>query len=252
MPYLKALLLLLLPLYFSCNTHTSKAEHSFYYWKSSYDWGDNWDLGWNARPDSVRKALGVQHFYLHYFDVDWSENLSMPVPEAEFASLESIGRLLEDCRYTPVVFITNRTFEQLPDSSCEWLAKRVADKINAFSDKLEISVIDRKTARIYDQLPSPIYTQQDSIKKIITAARERLNTEIQIDCDWTAGTREKYFHFLKALRHYYPDKILSATIRLYPYKYTKKMGVPPVDRGMLMCYNLGDIKDASTNIPFLI
>ncbi|MBK7469002.1 MAG: hypothetical protein IPJ43_20660 [Saprospiraceae bacterium] len=34
------------------------------------------------------------------------------------------------------------------------------------------------------------------------------------------------------------DKEISATLRLYPYKYTDNMGVPPVDKVMLMCYNL--------------
>ncbi|PSL22431.1 hypothetical protein [Chitinophaga ginsengisoli] len=247
MPYHKALLLLLLPLYFSCNTRTSKAEHSFYYWKSSYDWGTDWDHDKPQWPDSMKKVLGVQHFYLHYFDVDWSENLSMPVPEAEFNIYSDIDKLLKDCNYTPVVFITNRTFEHMPDSSCEWLAKRVAAKINAFSDKIEAYIIYSKTLHIYSRLPSPTYLQRDSIQKVITAARKGFITEIQIDCDWTANTRDKYFHFLKALRLHYPDKVLSATIRLYPYKYPKKMGVPPVDRGMLMCYNLGNIKDANTN-----
>jgi hypothetical protein len=66
--------------------------------------------------------------------------------------------------------------------------------------------------------------------------------EIQIDCDWTERTREKYFGFLKSLKQRYPDKLISATIRLYPYKYYEKMGVPPVDKGLLMCYNLTDIK----------
>ena len=33
-------------------------------------------------------------------------------------------------------------------------------------------------------------------------------------------------------------KQLSCTLRLYPYKYPDIMGVPPVDKAMLMCYNL--------------
>jgi hypothetical protein len=33
-------------------------------------------------------------------------------------------------------------------------------------------------------------------------------------------------------------KSLSCTLRLYPYKYPNLMGVPPVDKVMLMCYNL--------------
>lgn len=250
MSYLKTLLLLLLlPLYFSCSIdRTSKAENSFYFWKSAYDSNTD-DYTVKSWPDSIRDALGVQHFYLHYFDVDWSESLSLPVPVAEFNSPETIERLLVNGNYTPVVFITNRTFERLPDSSCEWLAGRVADKINTLSAKLEKSIINTETTRRFHQLAPTTARQRDSIGKtvIMTRKRSTTGTEIQIDCDWTAGTREKYFHFLKALRQHFPDNILSATIRLYPYKYFKKMGVPPVDRGMLMCYNLGSIRDADTD-----
>lgn len=32
---------------------------------------------------------------------------------------------------------------------------------------------------------------------------------------------------------------------MYPYRHFEKVGVPPVDRGLLMCYNLTYIKDAN-------
>ncbi|HMC85958.1 MAG TPA: hypothetical protein VKI61_10545 [Chitinophagaceae bacterium] len=50
--------------------------------------------------------------------------------------------------------------------------------------------------------------------------------EIQIDCDRTNQNHEKYFQFLKIFKQLYPDKIISATIRLYPYKYFDKTGIP--------------------------
>jgi hypothetical protein len=62
--------------------------------------------------------------------------------------------------------------------------------------------------------------------------------ELQLDCDWTDGTREPYFAFVRALRA--ESKLaLSATIRLHQVKYRERTGVPPVDRGMLMFYNMG-------------
>ncbi|HTB32143.1 MAG TPA: hypothetical protein VK808_08965, partial [Bacteroidia bacterium] len=36
-------------------------------------------------------------------------------------------------------------------------------------------------------------------------------------------------------------KLLSATIRLHQVKYKEKTGVPPIDRGMLMFYNMGKV-----------
>ena len=60
--------------------------------------------------------------------------------------------------------------------------------------------------------------------------------ELQLDCDWTDGTRDAYFAFLRELRGALP---LSATIRLHQVKYRERTGVPPVERGMLMFYNMG-------------
>lgn len=70
--------------------------------------------------------------------------------------------------------------------------------------------------------------------------------EFQMDCDWTPRTRKNYFSFLVAFKKELRASALfgrcqlSATLRLYPYKYPNKMGFLPkeVDRAMLMCYNL--------------
>src|SRR5207253_974111 len=67
--------------------------------------------------------------------------------------------------------------------------------------------------------------------------------ELKMDCDWSEGTRAAYFTFLATLRDLArPTGItLSATIRLHQIKYRERTGVPPVDRGMLMFYNIGRI-----------
>jgi hypothetical protein len=77
--------------------------------------------------------------------------------------------------------------------------------------------------------------------------------EIQIDCDWSGTTKEKYFRLLRFLKkEIQKEKIqLSATIRLHQIKYFKKTGVPPVDRGMLMFYNVDDVKDYKTKNSIL-
>lgn len=67
-------------------------------------------------------------------------------------------------------------------------------------------------------------------------------TEVQLDCDWSGSTREAYFSFLREMKTALPPATpLSATVRLHQYKFPQKTGVPPVDRGMLMLYNTGDI-----------
>lgn len=69
--------------------------------------------------------------------------------------------------------------------------------------------------------------------------------EYQVDCDWSAGTKEKYFYFLNTLKQKLPGKVLSVTVRLYQYKYPEKTGVPPADRGALMLYNFNSPKHYS-------
>lgn len=65
--------------------------------------------------------------------------------------------------------------------------------------------------------------------------------EIQLDCDWTNTTQSHYFHFLKELKILQPTTIISSTIRLHQLKYPKETGIPPVEKGVLMCYNMDDI-----------
>jgi hypothetical protein len=62
--------------------------------------------------------------------------------------------------------------------------------------------------------------------------------ELQFDCDWTDATRDAYFGFLRDIRAR-ANLPLSATIRLHQVKYRERTGVPPVERGTLMFYNMG-------------
>ena len=72
--------------------------------------------------------------------------------------------------------------------------------------------------------------------------------EIQFDCDWTQSTKEKYFKFLRHFRQLQNDPTfqLSATIRLHQIKFANQTGVPPVNRGMLMFYNMADLESIKT------
>ncbi len=67
--------------------------------------------------------------------------------------------------------------------------------------------------------------------------------ELQLDCDWTDDSKDKYFQLLKTVKKLLPNKIISCTIRLHQIKYRLRSGIPPVDRGMLMFYNMGDLKN---------
>lgn len=62
---------------------------------------------------------------------------------------------------------------------------------------------------------------------------------IQVDCDWTLTSRDAYFSLLKSIKNI-SKKSTEATIRLHQIKFYKQTGVPPVDRGILMYYNMSD------------
>lgn len=105
-------------------------------------------------------------------------------------------------------------------------------KNNVFLGK-NIDVADLAT-KTYD------YINQINIKNQITIQ------EIQIDCDWTLTSKKNYLQFITDFKKISRKK-LSATIRLHQIKYFKKTGVPNVDKGVLMYYNMGEIAPDSVN-----
>ena len=74
-------------------------------------------------------------------------------------------------------------------------------------------------------------------------------TQIQIDCDYTANSLNKYYNFLSKLKSILEEKNikLSVTIRLHQLT----MPAPKVDYGVLMLYNTGDFRDRNCKNPIL-
>ncbi len=73
--------------------------------------------------------------------------------------------------------------------------------------------------------------------------------EMQIDCDWTASTQQAFFAFMRAVRSEARKRRMgtSVTIRLHQLSQTP----PPADRGVLMLYNTGDVRNLKCNKPIL-
>lgn len=73
--------------------------------------------------------------------------------------------------------------------------------------------------------------------------------EVQLDCDWTQQTQDGYFALCQAVK----DKLepygiqLSCTIRLWQLACS----YPPVDRGVLMLYNTGNLTNPETKNSIL-
>ena len=74
-------------------------------------------------------------------------------------------------------------------------------------------------------------------------------SEIQFDCDWTGSTRATYGKLCKAAKDIlHPQGInLSGTIRLHQVGEARY----PFDKGVLMLYNTGAIKDPETSTSII-
>jgi len=114
----------------------------------------------------------------------------------------------------PVIYITTDVFTNLDSTKIKLLSKNIADKIKQLH-------------------PTNSFT------------------EIQIDCDWMPSIKDKYFYFLESVKSHFKNTIFSATVRLYQYKYPDLAGVPPVDKGLLMYYNMGTLSDLNESNSIL-
>ena len=186
----------------SCQ-HNHRVDHidrAFYYWKSDYLDQDN---------VSAINRLQVNQLYIKLFEVDYSEARGNFPYEKNKPSIYEV-RQLGSIKIIPTVFIRNGIFKYNDEKSLDKLADNLVFLVDRYSQDEDYSGVQTK---LFDY------------------------DEIQIDCDWTKSTREKYFYLLRKIKTLSGKKI-SCTLRLYPYKYESIMGVPPVDKVTLMCYNL--------------
>lgn len=149
-------------------------------------------------------SLGIQKLYVKFFEVNFSaERGSFPESKTEWWGRYS--ELKKNTDIIPTVYLRNSVFLKSTRVELDMLADNVNFLLNRLLD---------------ERFPPGL-----SVK------------EFQMDCDWTIKSKENYFYFLEKLKTL-SGKEISCTLRLYPYKYPGKMGVPPVDRVTLMCYNL--------------
>jgi hypothetical protein len=163
-----------------------------------------WKTTYQLNPGQrqLLATIGNNNLYLRFFDITWDNDHNQAKPNAVLR----IADTLKVLKVEPVIFITNQTFHHTQMAGIDSLAFKSARLVSVMAARAGISY-----------------------------------QKIQIDCDWTDDTHEKYFAYLKAFKKY--DKhLLEATIRLHQVKYRERTGVPPVDRGVLMFYNMGQVK----------
>lgn len=169
-------LLLTISLIFTLKKENRNFNFSYYFWENRY----------NLEQDTNDKL------YIKVLDIKYSNKL-------EIIETNFIKSAPKD--FIPVVFITNKTLQNLD-------YKVISDQIINLVKKFNFN-------------------------------------EIQIDCDWSDSTKNNYFLLLKELKNNL-NKNISSTIRLHQIKYFNKTGVPPVDYGVLMYYNMSSLGDFNT------
>ena len=214
---------------------------NFYYWKTK--------LEFTHADKALADSLGMKRLYLRFFDVDWSPTLEMPVPVGEMGFEENFtgnpsrnDLQIADFQLVPTVYIVNRVFEK--KSNMDSLAARVTRRVMDKSQSLSYWSVPWGYDFYNAELPDGNrWERMDSLEKAFLGRID----ELQIDCDWTPSTRERYFQFLKAMKKANPGRTISCTVRLHQFRDREQTGVPPVERGTLMCYNMAAPKDIGVN-----
>ena len=144
--------------------------------------------------------------YVRVMDVDLT-NGNMPSPVSPIVFKNHLPDTIE---IVPVVFIVNDILRKIDSTQIKTLAHDI------------IPYVDSK----------------------IKQSGKIAYKEVQIDCDWTAATRDNYFFLLKQVAKLTHQKhqALSVTLRLHQLKNQKSSGIPPTDRVILMCYNMGNLR----------
>ena len=165
----------------------------------------------SSSQEKTLSDLKVTKLYIRFFDVDWNESAGLVTPKAKIRFLEKPSGNFE---IIPVVYIVNRSLQKIKAQQVTAMASHILKLTNEIAENNNLSF-----------------------------------SEFQLDCDWTESTRENYFALLETIKNNLASKkiIISATIRLHQVKYQQITGVPPVDRGMLMYYNMGKINTDPAN-----
>jgi len=220
----KILLFLICCSILSCKKEYT-VERSFCYWKTTY-WNDSID-------QRTADSLGVKHIYLRLFDVGWNPYAKSAAP---MATLWDFSDDANQMQVTPCIYITNDAMQQSTRPQLKKLAEDVRQRMNTI-----LQGTRERTARYtaYKKVSDSVYKgDMDSLERYERTMFDNRIKEILIDCDWTQASRDNYFYFLSELKKEIPAYKVAATIRLWQYRDHEKAGVPPVDNGLLMCYNM--------------
>ena len=164
----------------------------------------------NAEKSALQNAK-VPLLYTRFFDVDKTGGKFQPV-----GVITKDATFVTDKKIVPVVFLKNEIFLNIKEDEIQFLATSIKNLIQKKSKELNLNI----------------------------------NNEIQIDCDWTNGTKIDYFKFLETLKQISGANI-TCTLRLHQVKDKRSTGIPPVGKVYLMCYATSSPLENSTKNSIL-
>ena len=172
-----------------------------------YYWRTTFSL--NDYEKGFLKKHNVKKLYIKFFDVVEKETNSKKEDYiVPEATIQFKDSALVGVDIVPVIYITNSAMEAMQIKE-DMYAEKILKRVNAMCRKNGIEF-----------------------------------NELQLDCDWTKSTRKPFFRLCDEIRQLLDStKTLSSTIRLHQLTQTP----PPVDKGVLMVYNTGNLMEMTTD-----
>ena len=162
----------------------------------------------NETEKTALKNASVQELYTRFYDVEKTNGKFVPV-----GVISKDSTFVTDKKIVPVVFIANSALYKIQPEEITFLAKSIDDLIRKKTEELNLNTTG----------------------------------EIQIDCDWTTGTKNDYFKLLNELKKI-SGKTITSTLRLHQVKDKDETGIPPVEKVYLMCYSTSSpLEDSDRN-----
>jgi len=154
----------------------------------------------------------IERLYLRYFDVARDPDFQNKVIPIPEATLRFMDSIPSNLEVVPTVFIDNNLFKDCDMSQyAELLVKRILTM-----------------------------TKTNDVPNVY---------EVQLDCDWTQTTEESYFAFLSRINSLLKKESISLSTTIRLHQLNSK--TPPVERGVLMCYNTGGVRNPNTGNSIL-
>lgn len=150
----------------------------------------------------------IKKLYIRFFDVDMDWESTGRDNIAPKATIQFKDTVPSGIEVVPTVYITNSAIEAMQNMEEEF-AGRIFKRVNAMCRRNGIELI-----------------------------------ELQLDCDWTKHTQKYFFKLCDELKQLMDStQALSSTIRLHQLTQAP----PPVDKGVLMVYNTGNLMEMTTD-----